>query len=282
MIKNIAYFPLQCAQNAPPVIKAFQQGCRQHSIDMVIDSMTADAAVIWSVLWNGRMKLNEAVYQHYRAQGKPVICIDVGALHRGVTWKIAVNNINAQGYYGHQLNLDHDRPRRLGIALHTVKKVKSAVLIALQHPRSLQVQDIDQVSWARQQIINIRKVSDLPVLIRSHPRGRLDLGSLTNLATVQPARPVQGTYDSFDIDYSYQVVVNYNSGVGIQAGLSGAKVCVDQTSLAHPISIALQNLDRDQSMDRQQWLIEICHTEYLLEEIAQGTWLKRIAHKLES
>ena len=282
MIKNIAYFPLQCAQNAPPVIKAFGQGCRQHGIDMLVDSMTADAAVIWSVLWHGRMRLNQAVYEHYRAQGKPVICIDVGALHRGVTWKIAVNNINAQGFYGHQDNLDHDRPRRLGVALQVPKKIKPAVLIALQHPRSLQVQNVDQISWAAHQIAQLRKVSDLPVFVRSHPRGRLDLSRLANLATVQPSRPIQGTYDSFDIDYNYQAVINYNSGVGIQAGLASAKICVDQSSLAHSISIDLQNLDIDQPRDRQQWLIEICHTEYLLEEISQGTWLKRIAHKLES
>ena len=43
--------------------------------------MTADAAVIWSVLWAGRMAPNQAVYEHYRSQGKPVVIIEIGAVH---------------------------------------------------------------------------------------------------------------------------------------------------------------------------------------------------------
>ena len=40
------------------------------------NSMTADAAVIWSVLWAGRMAPNQAVYEHYRSQNKPVIVLE--------------------------------------------------------------------------------------------------------------------------------------------------------------------------------------------------------------
>ena len=73
------------------------------------NSMNSDAVVIWSVLWHGRMAANQQVYQHYRAQGKPVIIIEIGALYRGNTWKIAVNNITSQGYYGHLTDLDWGR-----------------------------------------------------------------------------------------------------------------------------------------------------------------------------
>jgi hypothetical protein len=61
------------------------------------------------------MAANEAVYRHYRSQNKPVIIIDIGAINRGTTWKVAVNNINARGYYGHLDNLDWDRPAKLGL-----------------------------------------------------------------------------------------------------------------------------------------------------------------------
>jgi hypothetical protein len=80
------------------------------------------------------------------------------------------------------------------------------------------------------------------------------------------------TYDSFDIDYAYQLVINYNSGAGVQAALLGANVLVDKSSLAYTVS---------KGMDKTQWLVEICHTEYTLHEIAAATWLKRIGHRLE-
>lgn len=236
--------------------------------------------MIWSVLWHGRMRANQEVYQHYRSRGLSVICMDIGALHRGRTWKIAINNITREGYYGHEQDLDQDRPQKLGLSLAHIARPRPAVLIALQHPQSLQVQGVDQVAWAAQQIARLRESSDLPVLVRGHPRGRVDLGRLAGLCAVQMARPVTGTYDSFDIDYGYRAIVNYNSGVGVQAALAGAVITVDPTSLAAPLSIDLADLDRHQPQDRSQWLIEISHTEYLLEEIAQGTWLKRIGHLL--
>ena len=92
--------------------------------------MTADAAVIWSVLWHGRMKPNKAVYEHYRSQNRPVIIIEVGALYRGETWKVAVNHITSAGYYGHQENLDRGRPARLRISLANQTNPGPEIIIA--------------------------------------------------------------------------------------------------------------------------------------------------------
>jgi hypothetical protein len=64
--------------NSRPVMSAFLDCCQSAGIQTQENSMTADAAVIWSVLWHGRMKTNQAVYEHYRKQNKPVIVIDIG------------------------------------------------------------------------------------------------------------------------------------------------------------------------------------------------------------
>ena len=56
--------------------------------------MDADAALIWSVLWFGQMGKNKEVWDRYRAQGKPVIVIEVGGLIRNETWKLGINGIN--------------------------------------------------------------------------------------------------------------------------------------------------------------------------------------------
>jgi hypothetical protein len=71
-------------------------------------------------------------------------------------------------------------------------------------------------------------------------------------------------------------MVNYNSGPGIQAALAGTRPIVDQTSLAWPVAINLNQIDQPYNIDRDQWLIEICHTEYTIKEIQQGLWLQRL------
>ena len=98
------YFPLQCALNSGPVISAVMASMQAHGFEIDPNSYDADVAVIWSVLWHGKMIANQDVYRYYRSKGRPVVCIEVGALNRGVTWKIALNNVNALGYYGQQLD----------------------------------------------------------------------------------------------------------------------------------------------------------------------------------
>jgi hypothetical protein len=277
---RVAYFPNQCAQNSAPVMTAVINSLRRAGHVCVENSLDADAAVIWSVLWSGRMSGNQAVYTHYRTQGKPVIVIDIGALYRGETWKIAVNNITANGYYGHTENLDSDRPKKLGIILALNLSTNPRIVITAQHARSLQVADLSSMEeWITDQIYRLQQVTDRPMVIRPHPRSRLSLDLLTHLpknVTVEQPKKLLDTYDSYNLAFDCHAMVNYNSGPGIQAALAGTRPIVDQTSLAWPVAINLNQIDQPYNIDRDQWLIEICHTEYTIKEIQQGLWLQRL------
>ena len=282
MIKNIAYFPLQAAGNSGPVMAAMLESLHGAGIRSEENSMTSDAVIIWSVLWSGRMAKNREIYQHYRSLGRPVIVIDIGSLHRGITWKVAVNNITAEGYYGHTQDLDWDRPARLGVNLGTVHRSGSHIVIAAQNSASLQVQDLHSIeSWISQQIDEIRKHTDRAIRVRPHPRSRLAVSQLPTNVTVEFPRPVPNTYDSFDMQFDCHAMVNYNSGPGIQAAVQGVRPMVHSSSLAHPVSVSIQDIERPYDINRDQWLVEICHTEYTVEEIAQGLWLKRLSDRLQ-
>ena len=255
---------------------AFLQSCRSVGIHTVPNSNMCDAAVIWSVLWNGRMTANQEVYREYRRQNKPVIIIDVGALQRDVTWKIAVDNINALGYYGHKQNLDWDRPKSLGVELFKRNKTNDNIVIATQHTKSEQVAHVDYGAWLENTIKQLSEKTDKLTVVRHHPRCNLGYDG-TNVQT--PVK-LPGTYDSYDIDFGCHAMINFNSGPSIQAVLAGCPVICDQTSLAYPMSIKLDEIDNPPEIDRSQWLVEICHTEYTLEEIKQGLWVKRLEEKL--
>ena len=276
----MAYFPLQCAQNSTPVIAAMLDSLHTAGIATIENSMDADAVVIWSVLWSGRMVENKKVYEHYRAQGKPVIVVDVGALYRGETWKIAINHINRLGYYGHTENLDMDRPRKLGISLAINFSRNPAILIAAQHRHSLQLANQNHEEWVMEQVRAIRQVSTRPIVIRPHPRSPLHLDDLDKTITVEKPQKIADTYDSYNMHFDYHAVVNYCSGTGIQAAISGTRPIVGTYSLALPVSVAIEDLDRPYEVDRDQWLVEICHTEYTVKEIEQGLWLRRLQSHL--
>jgi hypothetical protein len=277
---RVAYFPNSCARNSEPVMQAVLNSLRKHGHVMTENSLDADAAVIWSVLWSGRMAANQAVWQHYRALNRPVIVIDVGALYRGETWKIALNNITADGYYGHTEQLDWDRPRKLGISLAINVSRNPRIVIAAQHACSLQVENlISREHWIMDQIKQLRQVTDRPIVVRPHPRSPLDqykLISLPKNILIERPLKITNTYDSYNLAFDCHAIVNYNSGPGIQAALAGTRPLVDSTSLAYPVSIKTEDIEQPYMADRDQWLVEICHTEYTLDEITTGTWIQRL------
>ena len=277
MIKSVAVFPLQSARNSGPVIAAMLWALKSAGIQIQENSWDSDAVIIWSVLWSGRMSKNQKVWEHYRGLDRPVIVVDVGALYRGETWKVALNTITADGFYGHQENLDWNRPRKLGISLAINLSRNPRIVIAAQHKHSLQVAKLDSMeSWIARQVQAIQAITDRPVTIRPHPRSNLDVALLpANVQIEQPQR-VQNTYDSYNLVFDCHAMVNYNSGPGIQAALAGTRPVVDQSSLAHPVGIDIQQIDQPYTIDRDLWLTQICHTEYTLEELERGTWLHRL------
>ena len=292
MINNIAYYPEQCALNSKPVMEAFLNSCRAAGITPVENGHDCDAVVIWSILWNGRMSKNKRTYEHYRSLGKPVLVIDVGALEREITWKIAVNNITSEGYYGHTENLDWDRPEKLGIELQQ-PVTGDSILIAGQHNKSLQWEGMPSLeNWTLQTISKVRKYTDRTIVVRYHPRclpfiphHRFNMfAQQHNLQNVTQEIPgiMHGSYDMFDIAYNFHCVINHCSGPGIDAVISGSNVLVDKKSLASPMSIKLNQIENPpQKRNKDKWLVEISHTEYTVDEINNGLWLTRLKNALE-
>jgi hypothetical protein len=183
---KLAYFVNHCALNSREVLTAFLSSCTRAGITVVENSLDADAAVIWSVTWSGRMAKNHQIYQHYRGHGRPVIILEVGALIRGTTWKVALNNITADGYYGHQHNLDPARPAKLKLLPQSKFQPKPTVLIVAQNHQSLQVCALPSMDqWITDTVQQVRQHTDRPLILRPHPRSRLNLAAWSKQLTIE-------------------------------------------------------------------------------------------------
>lgn len=281
-MKTLAYFPKQIARNGIEPMKAFLQGMRLQGYDIVENSMDADVVVIWSVLWNGTMAKNEAVYRHYCKQFKPVIVLEVGALNRGVLWKASVDHTTADGWYGHTNDLDWNRPKRLGLQLKTPIKPKDHIVVAMQHTKSLQVENVNYLHWVAHNIAHLRQYTDRPIVIRPHPRDSVNIKLTTDNVTIEKPVKIPNTYDSFDLDLDAHCIVNMNSGPGIQGAINGTRVIVDETSLAYPMSIASRDIESPYIKNREEWFTQICHTEYTLEEFKAGLPYMRMRSFIEN
>ena len=266
------------ALNSKPVFDAFEAGVKLHGHEIVENG--EDVAVIWSVLWQGRMAGNQKIYNVCKALNKPIIILEVGSLKRNETWKVGLGHINNLGFFGNSENLDHERPQKLGLALAPLQTERRAeILIAGQHEHSLQWQgQQSMVKWVQDTVYKLRNHTQRKIVVRPHPRSNfyLDMPSVT---IDRPLR-VPNTYDDFNIDYNYHCVINFCSGPSMQAAINGVPVICDSTSLASEISEKIENIENLQMPDRTEWFVKLCHTEWTVTEIQQGIPLARLLPKI--
>jgi hypothetical protein len=271
------------ALNSPPVFDAVQQGLQRCGHSVV--SKGEDVPVIWSVLWNGRMASNKAIWDEAVRLKKPVVVIEVGGIKRGTTWKVGINGINRDAYFGPVGN-DATRANLLGLKLKPWNTNGKYILIAGQHERSEQWRNQPRMSrWVMETIENIQAHTDRPIIFRPHPRCRLDAieHQYKNVFRQEP-RQLPGTYDDFDMAFKdIYCTVSWTSNPGIHSVIEGIPAYTSQSSLAWDVSIkSLTNLNNPPLPDRQQWLNDYAWTEFTVEEIAQGIPFTRIENQLES
>lgn len=266
------------ALNSGTVFDHLANGIKKTGHDLVDSG--EDIAVIWSVLWQGRMAPNKRVYDQCIKNGIPVLIIEVGNLLRNTTWRLSFNNVNRNGIFADDIDLDSDRPKKLGVYLEDEKNNRRPeILIAAQHQKSLQWEGLPPTAqWIDDITKKMKRITDRSIIVRPHPRN--PFAHNTGKTQIQMPKKLPSSYDNFDIDYNFHVVVNHNSGPAVQAAIKGVPVICDQSSLAYPVSDTWENIENPKLKDRKEWFLRLCHTEWTLEEIASGHPLERLLKKI--
>lgn len=272
------------ALNSKPVFDAFAEGCKRLGHTVTTNS-SGGIDVIWSVLWNGRMLSNQSIWKINKQQNKPTIVLEVGGIERGTTWKVGLNGINRDAYYGDNNN-NSSRADVLGLSLRPWRTDGKYILIAGQHDKSLQWENMPRMSnWFLDTYDKIRKHTNRPILFRPHPRCRLEHieRGLKDVYRQEP-RYVNGTYDDFDMSFDdIWATVSYSSNPGIHSIINGVPSFVSTHSLAYPVANDIdfiQDIESPYMGARQQWLNDYAWTEFTIEEISQGLPLKRLTSLL--
>jgi hypothetical protein len=272
------------ALNSGPVFDAFRTGANALGHSVVVDGNDG-IDVIWSVLWNGRMSGNRAIWERNISQSKPTIVLEVGGISRGSTWKVGLNGINRDAFFGDGGN-DSRRSDLLNLRLKPWRTEGKYILICGQHDKSLQWQDMPRMSqWVMDTIDEIKKHTDRTIIFRPHPRCTLPHieHEYTNVKRQNP-RYINGTYDDFDMGFdNIWATVSYSSNPGIHSILEGVPAFVSPHSLAYDAANDidfLHDIENPIRPDRQQWLNDYAWTEFTVEEIASGLPLKHLTSKL--
>lgn len=273
------------ALNSKPVFDAFRLGCRTLGFDTVDNSNDADVDVIWSVLFSGRMAPNKTIWEKNIQTSKPTIVLEVGGIKRGTTWKVGLNGINRDAFFG-DIGNSSDRSNLLNLEVKPWRTDGEYILICGQHDKSLQWQNMPPMSqWVIDTIDEIQRHTDRPIVFRPHPRCSLPhIEHEFKNVTRQDPQKIDGTYDDFDMSFNnVHATISYSSNPGIHSILEGVPAFVGPASLAYDAANDidfLHDIENPLKPDRQQWLNDYAWTEFTVEEISAGIPLKRLTHIL--
>jgi hypothetical protein len=275
--------------NSKPVFAALLKSMQDAGDTVLLnrDDGQCDVAVIWSVLWQGRMAKYRYIWDSYRNQNKPVVVIEVGGIKRNETWKIGINGINREADFANDV-VDGERWKKFNVTIQPWRQTGEDIIICGQHTSSHQWRNNPPMSdWFHQQITEIRRFTDRPITIRPHPRNHVTIpvSAYKDVKIVRPL-PDRSTYDDTDLSErlkSAWAVVSHSSNPAMTAVFSGIPVYVSEASLSYDVGNKnYANINNPDMPDRQQWANKLAYTEWWPEEIEQGLPWKRIKKQLET
>jgi hypothetical protein len=284
---KIALFPDNGSLNSKLVFAALIEHLRAKGEEIYInEDRDCDIAVIWSVLWLGRMAANKKIWDSFQAKNKPVVVMEVGGLKRNTTWKMGINGINRDADFANQ-TFDNKRWPLFNIEMKPWKQTGNVIIICGQHDTSQQWKKNPRMSnWIEQQIKEIRKYSQKPILIRPHPRNNFDFDEkkYTNVRIKKPQRDWT-TYDDTDFKKTLKstwAVVNHSSNPAIESVINGIPVFVSESSLCYDVGNAnLSDIEKPAMPSRLNWANKLSYTEWTTQEIRDGLPWARIRQRLE-
>jgi len=284
---RVEVWPMHGPLNSKPIFDAFIQSLKDNGEDVYVNrEANADVAVIWSVLWRGRMLGYKNIWDRYRNANKPVVVIEVGGIKRNTTFKIGINGINRDADFANDSDLE-DRWKLFNIDLKPWKQTGDLIVICGQHDASEQWRGLPKMDqWIGQQITEIRKYTQRPILVRPHPRNNIHINEkkFSNVK-VRLAKRDYSTYDDTDFKQTLErtwAVVNHSSNPAMESVFNGVPVFVSKSSLCHDVgNTSLVDINTPAMPNRTQWVNKLAHTEWWPEEIQQGKPWRRIKARLE-
>jgi hypothetical protein len=168
--------------------------------------------------------------------------------------------------------------KNLNIQLKDYRTSGDHILLCLQRNGGWSMGSVDIQDWAVRTIDAIRKYSDRPIVIRTHP------GDKTSKTIIQPSNPSCKIKFSKTVKLSTNenllddlkncwAAINYNSSPVVGAAIEGVPIFVGDIGKSQSAEIAntdLTQIENPLMPDRQQWVERLSMFHWNFEELRSG------------
>ena len=162
--------------------------------------------------------------------------------------------------------------QNLNISLKPYRKTGNHILLCLQRNGGWSMGGLDVIQWMNSTILEIRKYSQRPIVVRAHPGDKKIIGYLKiNHKAVSLSTKIELKED---LHNAWATVV-YNSSPSVASVIEGIPIFLTDPVPEHSQTVAVANIDLSNIenpvlLERQAWVekISMCHWNF--DELRSG------------
>jgi hypothetical protein len=157
----------------------------------------------------------------------------------------------------------------LGLQLQPWRQQGDHVLVCLQRDGGWSMKGTDMTAWTVNTVRRLRELTSRPIVIRAHPKHRIDLSVLSDLTGVRQS--LHGTDLTQDLAGAWAAVF-YNSSASVAAVLAGIPVfATDDDCVAWRMANPdLAQIENPCMPAREQWLYDLSAAHWTDAESRSG------------
>jgi len=157
----------------------------------------------------------------------------------------------------------------LGLQLQPWRAQGDHVLVCLQRDGGWSMKGTDMTAWTVNTVRRLRELTTRPIVIRAHPKHRIDLSVLSGLGAVRQS--LHGTDLTQDLAGAWAAVF-YNSSASVAAVLAGIPVfATDDDCVAWRMANPdLAQIEDPKMPAREQWLYDLSAAHWTDAESRSG------------
>ena len=278
------------------VLQAFAEGAMAQGASVLVQKelQVVDCRLAVILGWVGttirgpHIQLRQNVIDHQRRNGHHVMPVDASCFKfvdaNSYFLRYSLDGVfyNTNNYAN--ANSDDSKwqqiQQRFNLSLSPWRTQGTHVLVCLQRDGGWSMKGTDMVAWTRQTVQRLRSITNRPIVIRPHPKHKINLSELTSLPGVSESR--DGSTLQQDLSNAWAAVF-CNSSSSVAAALAGIPVFADDGDC---VAWAVANKDLAQiespaMPDRTQWLNDLSSAHWTDEESRCGAIYQRFVEYLQ-
>ena len=267
------------------VLQAFAEGAQAQGASVLVQTklQVVDCHLAVILGWVGttirgpHIQLRQNVIDHQRRTGHHVMPIDASCFKFVDTdsyfLRYSLDGVfyNTNNYAN--ANSDHSKwqqiQQRFNLSLSPWRTQGTHVLVCLQRDGGWSMKGTDMTAWTQQTVQRLRSITNRPIVIRPHPKHKINLSELISLPGVSES--VNGSTLQQDLSNAWAAVF-CNSSSSVAAVLAGVPVFADDDDC---VAWAVANKDLAQiespaMPDRTQWLNDLSAAHWTDAESRSG------------